>query len=148
MGSWDQIATEAAAIEAALTNLPVDGEVVAERGSTLRQLEQRAQRIVTATGELDAVGLSTLARACGKGIELVRSGALVTEHALPIVIASVHTLHIASTSRTANSTAIEAARFELESLFPQPGRPTRASSLAATPDVPASSLTRRQKPRE
>jgi two-component system chemotaxis sensor kinase CheA len=99
---------------------------------------------------LGAEDLGRLALTCERCMDLLAQGAVLIEIGVPLLASSLRTLAQAfeTLARADRSGArveplpLRAARYELETLFPIPGRPA-AGMRAAAPDVPLSALTRR-----
>jgi two-component system chemotaxis sensor kinase CheA len=99
---------------------------------------------------LGADDLGRLALTCERCMDLLAQGAVLIEIGVPLLASSLRTLAQAfeTLARADRSGArveplpLRAARYELETLFPIPGRPA-AGMRAAAPDVPLSALTRR-----
>jgi len=128
-------------ISEGLNDLPADARARA-------RLAGLAFRLATQALLLGAEDIGKLALACERALELTGSGQMIPDSLL-VLASSSHTLRQAfdvlanpdaSGART-EGLPIDAARFELETLFPVPGKP-RAG--AGTPDVPLINLTARR----
>jgi chemotaxis protein histidine kinase CheA/ActR/RegA family two-component response regulator len=99
---------------------------------------------------LGAEDLGRLALTCERCMDLLAQGVVLIEIGCPLLASSLRTLAQAfeSLARADRSGArveplpLRAARYELETLFPVPGKPA-AGMRAVAPDVPLSSLVRR-----
>ncbi|HKE14557.1 MAG TPA: response regulator [Kofleriaceae bacterium] len=129
----------------------------------LEELDRAGARAAMAGAAYDAFSIASqsllmgaepvgrLALAVERILDRILAGEVVGEVALPYVASACHTLvqafdALASPDRSGarvEGLPLEAARYELETLLPVPGRARAAGPTAAAPDVPLASLTRR-----
>jgi two-component system chemotaxis sensor kinase CheA len=149
---WDAFVArgvrEAAALEAGLADVGLAGMGSREAGDRLPALADLAFDLGMQSLLLGAEDLGRLSLACERCLDLLVQGAVPVELGYPILASSLRTLAqgFESLARADRSGAyveplpLRAARYEIETLFPVPGRP--APGVRA-PDVPLTALTRR-----
>jgi hypothetical protein len=84
---------------------------------------------------------SPLARSIARIIELVAEGRVAQGIALPHLAMACATLAAGAAGRLSER-ALEAARYEIDTLLPVPGAPAATSPAVRVPDVPLGALTR------
>jgi two-component system chemotaxis sensor kinase CheA len=149
---WDEFVKRgvgrAVRIDDGVASLRPDMLTSNDSSSLLSALAFDAFQLASQSLLLGAEDVGRLALACERGMDLLRAGELAPDYALPVLASSVHTMRQAfdtlanpdeSGART-EGVPLEAARYELETLFPIPGT---AAAPPQVPDVPASSLVRR-----
>jgi two-component system chemotaxis sensor kinase CheA len=149
---WDAFVTRgvhaAAALEHGLDDIGLAAMGSREAGERLLVLADQAFELGMQSMLLGADDLGRLSLTCERCMDLLAQGAVAVELGYPLLASSLHTLVQAfeSLARADRSGAraeplpLRAARYELETLFPIPGRP--APGVRA-PDVPVTALTRR-----
>jgi two-component system chemotaxis sensor kinase CheA len=149
---WDAFVTrgvrDAGALEQGLADIGLAGIDGREAGERLPALADLAFGLGMQSLLLGAEDLGRLSLACERCMDLLVQGAVPVELGYPILASSLRTLAQAfeSLARADRSGArleplpLRAARYEIETLFPVPGRPTPGTRA---PDVPLTALTRR-----
>jgi hypothetical protein len=150
---WDEFVRagvgRAARIDDGVAGLRPNTMSTAASKSALDALAFEAFGLATQSLLLGAEDVGRLALACERAMDLLRAGKLAPDYALPVLSSSAHTMRQAfetlaspdeSGART-EGVPLEAARYELETLFPASGKPPRPPEA---PDVPAGNLVRRE----
>ena len=146
----DCVKADSAALEIGVSEFRPHGLSATEARNQLDSLAFYAFRLASQSLLLGAEDMGRLALSCERCLDLIADGTLIAERVLPILAASVLTLRQScealaqsgaddrSGART-DSRPLEAARYELETFFPVPGRAVKS---AGGPDVPLAALTR------
>lgn len=151
---WDSFvaggARACAELEDALASIGLADLSSPDARARLRRLADAAFVLGMQGLLLGAEDLGRLALACERCMDLLAQDAVPAEIGYTILASSLRTLAqafeaMARADRSGARAAplpLRAARYELETLFPVPGRPA-PGARAAAPDVPLSALTRR-----
>ncbi|HWN67747.1 MAG TPA: Hpt domain-containing protein, partial [Haliangium sp.] len=149
---WDAFVArgvrEANALEQGLADIGLAAMGSREAGERLAALADLAFELGMQSLLLGAEDLGRLSLACERCMDLLAQGAVLVELGFPLLSSSLRTLAQAfeTLARADRSGArveplpLRAARYEIETLFPVPGRPVPGTRA---PDVPLTALTRR-----
>ncbi len=151
---WDAFVArglrDTAALESGFTDIGLAAMGTPAANARMTELAEVAFTLGMQGLLLGADDLGRLALTCERCMDLLAQGAVLIEIGVPLLASSLRTLAQAfeTLARADRSGArveplpLRAARYELETLFPIPGRPANGMRAAA-PDVPLSALTRR-----
>lgn len=150
-----------AALDDGLAAIGMDGVDTPAARPRLLALATQAADLATRSLDQDAEDLGRLAEACARCIELMLAGQVPAGHGYSLLAASLHTLRQAFETLAASPARpgehpgdlaaalvdpvpLRAARYELETLFPVPGAPSRPEIVQTRHDVPVDALKRRR----
>jgi chemotaxis protein histidine kinase CheA/ActR/RegA family two-component response regulator len=149
---WDAFVTrgvrDAGALEQGLADIGLAGIDRPEAGERLPALADLAFELGMQSLLLGAEELGRLSLACERCMDLLVQGAVPVELGYPLLASSLRTLaqtfeslaHADRSGARLEPLPLRAARYEIETLFPVPGRPAPGTRA---PDVPLTALTRR-----
>jgi chemotaxis protein histidine kinase CheA/ActR/RegA family two-component response regulator len=152
---WSQFVASCAAeshrLSGAVGSLPLEELDRADARAAMGEAAHAAFSIASQSLLMGAEPVGRLALAVERVLEQILAGEVLGELALPYVASACQTLvqafeALASPDRSGarvEGLPLEAARYELETLLPVPGRARTASPAAGGPDVPLTSLKRR-----
>lgn len=158
-----------AALDDGLAAIGMGGVDTPAARPRLLALASQAADLATRSLDQGAEDLGRLAEACARCVELMLAGQVPAGHGYSLLAASIHTLRQAFETLAASPARpgehpgehpgghpgdlaaalvdplpLRAARYELETLFPVPGAPSRPEIVHTRHDVPVDALKRRR----
>jgi hypothetical protein len=130
---WNGIGEDAAALEGAIQRLAPDATMTAPGQDALRDAAARAMAIAQGCRDHAAPEVADCAQSIGLALQLIASGEVEPHHAQWQMAAAIQAIRQALDKLAAGESyspvALAGAQYELETLFPVPGKLLAPSSL-------------------